>query len=88
LLPDSIQKSCRRPFASSKTHAPRRSLVTGEAKIALEKFLQIKPDFSLDAGLAAFSPFNPKVQRPLFKTYFEGLREAGLDVPDEPTVAD
>ena len=56
LLPDSIPEFCRRPFASTKTHAPRRLPVREEAKIALNKLLQIRPDCSPDAALAAYSP--------------------------------
>ena len=59
-----------------------------DAKIALDKLQQIKPDFSPDAFLAALSPRNPEALRPLFKTMFDGLRKAGLDIPDEPTAAD
>ncbi len=55
-----------------------------EAKIALDKLLEIKPDFSPDAALAAYSPLNPEALRPLHKTWIEGLRKAGLDIPDEP----
>ena len=55
-----------------------------EAKIALDKLLEIKPDFSPHAALAAFSPLNPEAPRPLFKTWIDGLRKAGLDIPDEP----
>ncbi len=34
-----------------------------EARIALEKLLELKPDFSLDAVLAALSPLDPDAQR-------------------------
>ncbi len=55
-----------------------------EAKIALDKLLEIKADFSPHAALAAFSPLNPEAPRPLFKTWIDGLRKAGLDIPDDP----
>ncbi len=55
-----------------------------EAKIALDKLLETKPDFTLEAALAAISPLKPEALRPQFKTWFEGLRKAGLDIPDEP----
>ncbi len=58
-----------------------------EAKIALDKLLEVKPDFSPHAALAALSPLKPEALRPLFKTWFDGLRKAGLDIPDEPDVA-
>jgi adenylate cyclase len=56
-----------------------------EAKIALDGLLGIKPDFSPDAMLAAFSPLTPEAKRPQFKTWIDGLRKAGLDIPDKPT---
>lgn len=87
LFPDSIQKFCRRSFAPAKTHAPRRSAIVEEAKIARYKLMQIKPDFSLDAVLAAFSSLNPEALRPRFKMWIDGLRKAGLDMLDEPTAA-
>ena len=59
-----------------------------EAKIALDKLLEIKPDFSLDAVLAAYSPLNPAALRPQFKTMFDGLRKAGLDIPDDQSPVD
>ncbi len=58
------------------------------ARIARDKLLDIKPDFSPHAALAAWSPLNPEALRPLFKTWIEGLRKAGLDIPDEPVVDD
>ena len=59
-----------------------------EAKIALDKLLEIKPDFTVDDGLAAWSPLNPEALRPLFKTWIDGLRKAGLDIPDDPATAE
>ncbi len=59
-----------------------------EAKIALDRLLEVKPDFSPDAVMAAWSPLNPEAVRPLFKTWIEGLRKAGLDIPDEPAKDD
>ncbi len=50
--------------------------------------LEIKPDFSLNAVLAAFPSLNPEALRTRFKTWFDELRKAGLDIPDEPTAAD
>ena len=55
-----------------------------EAKIALDKLLELKPDFSADGFMAVLSPLNPEALRPLLKTWFDGLRKAGLDIPDEP----
>ncbi len=44
--------------------------------------------FSPHAALAARSPLNPNALRPLFKTWIEGLRKAGLDIPEEPSADD
>jgi adenylate cyclase len=60
----------------------------GEAEIALKRLLDVKPDFSPDVALTAWSPLNPEALRPLFKTWFDGLHKAGLDIPDEPAAAD
>ncbi len=59
-----------------------------EAKIALDKLLEVKPDFSPEIALAAISPLNPEALRPLLKTWFDGLRKAGLKIPEEPAAAD
>jgi hypothetical protein len=59
-----------------------------EAKIALERLLDIKPDFSPDDVLASYSPLDPKALRPQFKTWIDGLRKAGLDIPNELPTAD
>ncbi len=58
-----------------------------EARMALDKLLEIKPDFHPDAIMAAYSPLNPEALRPIFQTFFDGLRKAGLDIPDEPPAA-
>ena len=71
-------------LASALAHLDRRE----EAKIALDKLLEIKLDFSPVVILAAFSPPNPEALRPRFKTLIDGLRKAGLDIPDEPVGAD
>jgi tetratricopeptide (TPR) repeat protein len=66
-------------LASALAHFGRRE----EAKNALDKFLEIKPDYSPDVFLTAYSPLNPEALRPLHKTYIDGLRKAGLGIPDE-----
>ncbi len=71
-------------LASALAHLERRE----EAKIALDKLLEVKPDFTVDAALAALSPLNPEALRPQMKTWIDGLQKAGLDIPDEPTTAD
>ena len=55
-----------------------------DAKIALDTLMKVQPDFSPNYVMSAFSPLNPAALRPLFKTWIEGLRKAGLDIPDEP----
>jgi tetratricopeptide (TPR) repeat protein len=90
---EDARRSIRHPAAAYHPHASLASALAlldrrKEAKIALDKLLEVKPDFSLDAALASFSPLNPKAVRPMFKTYIEGLRKAGLEIPDEPTAAD
>ena len=50
--------------------------------------LEIKPDFSPHAALAAISPVNPEALRPRYKTWIDGLRKAGLDIPDEMPASD
>jgi tetratricopeptide (TPR) repeat protein len=87
------RRALRHPAAASFAHATLASALAlldrrEEAKIALDKLLEIRPDFSLDAVLAASSPLNPEALRPQFKTMFDGLRKAGFDIPDEPTAAD
>ena len=59
-----------------------------EAKLAFGKLLEIKPDFSPDDLLATYSSLNPEALRPLFKTWIDGLRKAGLDIRDEPAAID
>ncbi len=87
------RRSIRHPAAAFWPHATLASALAlldrrEEAKIALDKLLEVEPGFSLDAALAAFSPLNPKALRSQNKTYADGLRKAGLDIPDEPSAAD
>jgi adenylate cyclase len=71
-------------LASALAHLERRE----EATTALDRLLEIKPDFSPHDALAAVSPRKPEVLRPQFKTWIDGLRKAGLKIPDEPAAAD
>jgi len=82
----SIRRSMRHPAASYNPHATLTSALAHldrreEAKIALDKLLEVKPDFSLNDVPASYSPLNPEALRPQFKTLFDGLRKAGLDIP-------
>jgi len=90
---EDARRAIRNPATSIWPHAALVAALAllgrrEEAKIALDKLLEIKPDFSPDALLAAISPLNPEALRPQFKTMFDGLRKAGLDIPDEPTAGD
>jgi len=71
-------------LASALAHLDRRE----EAKIALDKLLEVKPVFTPDTVLAAVSPLDPEALRPRFKTLFDGLRKAGLVIADEPEAAE
>ncbi len=87
---EDARRAIRHPAANFWPHAHLASLLAlldrrEEAKIALDKLLEVKPDFSLDAFLAAYSPLNPAALRPQSKKWIDGLRKAGLDIPDEPT---
>ncbi|MDP6352052.1 MAG: tetratricopeptide repeat protein [Alphaproteobacteria bacterium] len=86
---EEAQRAIRRPSATFLPHTTLASALAlldrrEEARIALDKLLEIKPDFSPHAALAAFSPLNPEALRPRFKPWIDGLRKAGLDIPDEP----
>jgi TolB-like protein/class 3 adenylate cyclase/Tfp pilus assembly protein PilF len=90
---DDSRRAIRHPEAAFWPHAHLASALGhlgkhDEAKIALEKLLEINPDFTPDAAMAAHSPLNPETLRPVFKTWIDGLRKAGLNIPAEPTAAD
>jgi len=87
---EDARSSIRYPAASYHAHAILASALAlhdrrQEAKIALDRLLEINPDFSPDAYMAAYSPQNPGALWPQFKRLFDGLRKAGLDIPNEPT---
>jgi|GEM_PF-3910554 len=87
------RRAIRHPAAAYYSHATLASALVlldrhNEAKLALDKLLEINPDFSPDALKAALSPLNPEALRPLFKTWIDGLRKAGLDIPDGPPAGD
>ena len=90
---EDARRAIRHPAATFWPHANLASALAlldrrEEAKIALEKLLELKPDFTPEAALATLSPLNPEALRPQFKTWFDGLRKAGLEMPDEPGAAD
>ena len=55
-----------------------------EAKQALDKLLDINPEFSPDAAIARYFPAMVEEMRPKFESWIEGLRKAGLDVASSP----
>ncbi len=86
---EDARRSIRHPAANFLPHTILASALAlldrrEEAKNALDKLLEIKPGFTPDDVLAAVSPLNPEALRPLYRTWIEGLRKAGLDIPDEP----
>ncbi len=90
---EDARRSIRHPAATFWPYATLASALAlldrrEDAKIALDKLLEIKPDFSPDAALAALSPLNPEATRPRYKTWIDGLRKAGLDIPDEPATTE
>jgi TolB-like protein/class 3 adenylate cyclase len=52
------------------------------AKTALDKLLEVRPEFDPYIVLASFSPLNPKALRPLYKPWVDGLRKAGLAISE------
>jgi tetratricopeptide (TPR) repeat protein len=90
---EDARRAIRHPAASFWPHAvlaPALALLDRRegAKIALDKLLEVKPDFTPDVALAAWSPLNHEAPRPLFKTWVDGLLKAGLDIPDASSAAD
>ncbi len=86
---EEARRATRRPVAMFLPHAALVSALAllekrEEAKIALEKLLEIAPDFSPDFVLTAFSPVNPEALRPRLEMWIDGLRKAGLDIPEVP----
>ncbi len=90
---ENARRAIRHPAANFWPHGFLASALAlvgrrEEAKIALDKLLEVKPVFTPDTVLAAVSPLDPEALRPRFKTWIDGLRKAGLDIPDEPASAD
>jgi len=90
---EDARRAIRHPAASFWPHAILASALAlldrrEEAKIALGKLLEIKLNFTPDDVMAAYSPLNPEALRPLFKTWIDGLRKAGLVISDDPAAAD
>jgi tetratricopeptide (TPR) repeat protein len=82
---EDAQHAIRRPAVTTLPHAILASGLAlldrhNEARMALDRLLEIDPEFSPHALLAALSPLNPEALRPLFKTWIDGLRKIGLDI--------
>ena len=87
------QRAVRHPGSTFWAYASLASALAlldrrEEAKIALDKVLEINPDFTSDTVLEVYSPFDPEALRPVLAKWIDGLRMAGLDIPDEPAAAD
>jgi TolB-like protein len=54
-----------------------------EAKQAIDEMLEAHPDFSPRKSLANLSPLNPDEVMPVMQPWIEGLRKAGLEIPDD-----
>jgi adenylate cyclase len=59
-----------------------------DAKQSIERLLEIRPNFSPESTIAAYFPTCFEAMRPKYTTWFQGLRKAGLDTPEEPAAAD
>ena len=84
LAMEDVRRAIRHPAATFYPHA---TLVAALALLDRREEA-IKPDFSPHAVRADLSPLNPDALRPYYKTWLDGLRKAGLDILDEPTVTD
>ena len=54
-----------------------------EAKDALDRLFEVSPDFTPAKAMANMSPLNPQALEPVFQPWIEGLRKAGLDIPED-----
>ena len=84
---DDAHRAIRHPSATFWPHAYLASALglldrTEEARTAVDKLLALEPDFTPRSAMAAYSPLNPEALKPLFETWIDGLRKAGLDIPD------
>ena len=83
------RRACRHPRASFWAYAHLAGALAGqgkseEARAAVSTLLEIQPDFSP----TFFQRVWPNTDRTFRAGYFDLLREAGLDIPDEPAAAD
>jgi adenylate cyclase len=82
---DLSRSAIRRPNTGFWAYATLASALgnlgrISEARSALDKLLELKPDFSRKLFDSVFVNDDPAS----FAAYFYGLRKAGLDIPDEP----
>jgi adenylate cyclase len=85
---DDARRACRHPnagfwpyaaLASALGHLGRKE----EARIALEKFLAIKPDFSVKLGWETSAVAAKNFDTYLNSAFIQGLRKAGLEIPKQ-----
>ncbi len=84
---EDARRSIQHPAAAFYAHMTLVSALAHldrheEAKTALARLLKVKPDISRGSILSAFSPLNREAPRLHFKKMFDGLRKAGLDIPE------
>ena len=83
------RSAIRRPGAGFWAYANLASALghlgrIDEARPIIVKLLELKPGFSREFFESVWIGVDPSH----LETYFEGLRKAGLDIPDEPAAAD
>ncbi len=83
------RSAIRRPGAGFWAYAHLASALGNlgrieEARPVLEKLFELKPEFSPEFFESVWIGVDPSFTTP----YFEGLRKAGLDFPDEPAASD
>ena len=71
------------PYAHLATALGRLGRIE-EAQPVIDKLRELKPDFSPEFFDRGRIGVDPSFSSP----YFQGLRKAGLDIPDEPVVDD
>ena len=85
---ESARRASRHPRASFWAYAHLAAALAGrgkseEARAAVSTLLEMQPNFSREF----FERVLPNVDRKVLTVYFDLLREAGLDIPDEPATA-
>ena len=83
------RKAISHPNATQWAYATRASLLghhgqQDEARAALAELMKIQPDFSPTFAIKIYPHVGPND----WQYYFDGLRKAGLDIPDEQPADD